>query len=143
MITLNETELYIKKEEGYRRLPYKCTAGKLTIGIGFNLTDTGLSEEESEAILHMRITALRRTLSKRWPWFDKLNEARQAAMLSMAYQMGVAGLAGFKNTLAHIEAGAWEAAATNMAASKWYRQTPNRARRTAFMVRYGKFPPEW
>lgn len=137
---MNATETYIKKEEGYRRFPYKCTAGKLTIGIGFNLTDTGLSETESEAILHMRIEDLRRELAKRWPWFEKLNEARQAAMLSMAYQMGVKGLAGFKNTLAYIEAGAWEAAAKNMVASKWYRQTPNRARRTAYMIRYGTFP---
>ena len=137
---MNATETYIKKEEGYRRFPYKCTAGKLTIGIGFNLTDTGLSEAECEAILHMRIEDLRRELTRRWPWFEKLNEARQAAMLSMAYQMGVQGLAGFKNTLANIEAKAWDAAAKNMTASKWYRQTPNRARRTAYMIRYGTFP---
>ena len=52
---MDDAEKYIAAEEGYRQFPYRCTAGKLTIGYGFNLDDTGLSEPESAAILHMRI----------------------------------------------------------------------------------------
>ena len=29
---MDDTEKYIAAEEGYRQFPYRCTAGKLTIG---------------------------------------------------------------------------------------------------------------
>lgn len=140
---MDDTEKYIAAEEGYRQFPYRCTAGKLTIGYGFNLDDTGLSEAESAAILHMRIDELRTILAKRLPWFSALNEARQAALLSMAYQMGLAGLLKWQRTLGHLASGDYESAATEMVKSRWYTQTRDRARRTAYMVRYGRFPEAW
>lgn len=142
---MDDTEKYIAAEEGYRQFPYRCTAGKLTIGYGFNLDDTGLSEPESAAILHMRLGVLRTILVKYLPWFPALNEARQAALLSMAYQMGVLGLMGFTTTMRLLADGQWEEASRQMLNSRWAtKQTPERARRTAYMVRYGIFPnPSW
>ncbi len=140
---MDDTEKYIAAEEGYRQHPYRCTAGKLTIGYGFNLDDTGLSEAESAAILHMRLGVLRTILVKHLPWFPALNEARQAALLSMAYQMGLAGLLSFSTSLGLMAAGKWDEASRQMLASKWATQTRARARRTAYMVRYGRFPDPW
>lgn len=140
---MDSTEKYIAAEEGYRQFPYRCTAGKLTIGYGFNLDDTGLSVPESAAILHMRIDELRTILAKRLPWFSALNEARQAALLSMAYQMGLAGLLKWQRTLGHLASGDYESAATEMVKSRWYTQTRDRARRTCYMMRYGRFPDPW
>lgn len=140
---MDDTEKYIAAEEGYRQFPYRCTAGKLTIGYGFNLDDTGLSEPESAAILHMRLGVLRTILVKYLPWFPALNEARQAALLSMAYQMGVSGLLSFSTSLGLMAAGHWDEASRQMLASKWATQTRARARRTAYMVRYGRFPEPW
>lgn len=57
----------------------------------------------------------------------------------MAYQMGVAGLAGFKNTLAMIADGDFGGAASGMLNSKWAKQTPNRARRHADVMRTGTY----
>lgn len=140
---MDDTEKYIAAEEGYRQFPYRCTAGKLTIGYGFNLDDTGLSEPESAAILHMRIDELRDKLKSRFPWFAGLVPARQAALLSMAYQMGLAGLLKWQHTLGYVASGDYEAAAAEMVKSRWYTQTRARARRTAYMVRYGRFPDPW
>lgn len=140
---MDDTEKYIAAEEGFRQHPYRCTAGKLTIGYGFNLDDTGLSEAESAAILHMRLGVLRTILAKYLPWFPALNEARQAALLSMAYQMGVSGLLSFSTSLGLMAAGQWDEASRQMLASKWATQTRARARRTAYMVRYGRFPEPW
>lgn len=137
---MDDTEKYIAFEEGFRQFPYRCTSNRLTIGYGFNLDDTGLSEPESAAILHMRLDDLRTILAKRLPWFPALCEARKAALLSMAYQMGVGGLMSFKNTLALMAAGKWTEASGQMLKSKWATQTKARARRTAYMVRYGLFP---
>lgn len=136
---LTPTESYIKREEGYRRHMYKCTAGKTTIGIGLNL-EAGLPEDEAEAILRLRLDKLRRELAQALPWFADLNEARQAALLSMSFQMGLKGALGFKTTLALMAKDKWAEASRQMLSSKWAGQTPARAKRTAYMVRYGKFP---
>ena len=39
------------RHEGLRLKPYRCTAGKLTIGIGRNLDDCGISQKEAYALL--------------------------------------------------------------------------------------------
>lgn len=137
---MTPTEQYLIDEEGYQQHPYRCTSGKLTIGIGFNLDDTGLSMEESLLILRHRIIRIRGALRKKWRWYDSLCEARQAVLVGMAYQMGLAGLYKFSTTLANVERGDYEAASRHMLASKWARQTPARAQRAAYMMRYGKFP---
>ena len=41
----------IKRHEGLRLKPYKCTAGKTTIGYGRNLTNVGISESEALIML--------------------------------------------------------------------------------------------
>ena len=121
---------------------YKCPSGKWTIGIGLNL-EAGLPEDEAEAILRLRLDKLKARLGAELPWFSSLNEARQAALLSMAYQMGLAGLLKWQRTLGHVASGDYEAAAAEMVKSRWYTQTQGRARRTAYMVRYGRFPDPW
>ena len=93
-----------------------------------------------ELLRHAGQVLTRRALLERLEWFPKLNEARQAALLSMAYQMGLSGLLGFRRTLATMASGDWEKASREMLNSKWARQTPERAQRTAYIIRYGKFP---
>ena len=102
--------------------------------------DAGMPFDEAVLLMRHRIDKIRRALLERLEWFPKLNEARQAALLSMAYQMGLSGLLSFKRTLASIAAGDYEQASREMLDSKWARQTPERAQRTAYMMRYGKFP---
>ena len=72
-----------------------------------------------------------------------LDEARTAVLVSMAYQMGVAGLAQFKNTLSLIEHKHFDDAAKAMLDSKWAKQTPNRAKRHAEQMRSGLWCPEY
>lgn len=137
----NDTERFIVAQEGYESKPYRCTAGKLTIGIGWNL-DAGITERAALLVFRDQIKTITDALTVKFPWFGSLCEARRAALISMAFQMGLAGLYGFKQTLAYVEAGQYEAAAAGMLASKWARQTPRRARETAYMMRYGRFPED-
>ena len=136
---LTAEEAYIHSEEGYRNKPYRCTSGKLTIGIGWNL-DEGIAWEDAVMMFRSQLQRIRSSLSRRLPWFADLEEARQAALVSMAFQMGVTGLMGFKNTLKLIERGDYEGAGKAMLDSRWAKQTPTRAQRTAYMMRYGQFP---
>ncbi|ECX3247832.1 glycoside hydrolase family protein, partial [Salmonella enterica subsp. enterica serovar Kentucky] len=66
------------------------------------------------------------------------NPARRDILISMAYQMGVSGLAGFKNTLAMVAEGNYAGAANGMLSSLWAKQTPERAKRHAEVMRTGE-----
>lgn len=130
----------IKADEGCVLHAYKDTLGYTTIGYG-RLIDKrkkgGISEDEAEYLLENDIDRKLVDLRSRLPWFDNLDDARQGVLLNMAFQMGVGGLMGFRNTLAKIEAGDYEGAASNMLKSKWSKQTPNRANRMAEQMRTG------
>jgi len=73
------------------------------------------------------------------PWLDSLNEPRKAVLIGMAFQMGTAGLLGFKNTLAAIRDQRWANAAALMLRSRWAEQTPARARRMARQIETGEW----
>lgn len=71
---------------------------------------------------------------------DKGEEVRANALLDMAYNMGVAGLLTFRNTLRLVEAGDYVKAAANMRQSKWYRQVGRRSRAVCAMMETGRYP---
>src|SRR3546814_3926036 len=76
-----------------------------------------------------------------WPAWQavKADPVRATALLSMAFQMGAAGLAGFKNSLKLVEQKRWAEAAANMMLSKWAKQTPERAARVTKMIETGAY----
>ena len=120
----------IKRDEGFRSLPYKCTAGCLTIGYGTNL-DAGLSEKEAEYLLQSRLNDSCDELLTALPWVNDTHAECQRVLSNMTYQMGLTRLLKFKKTLAAMEAGNWQEAKAEMLDSNWARQTPNRANRLA------------
>lgn len=123
--------------EGMRRKPYRCTAGKLTIGVGRNLDDRGISPDEAMYMLANDIRDSRRELSAAFPWFDKLDEVRQAVLIDMCVNLGLSRLQGFRNTLSLIGVGKYEAAAQEMLNSKWAEQVGRRAQRLSRMMATG------
>ena len=67
--------------------------------------------------------------------YNKASNKRKAIIISMAYQMGCAGLAQFTTTLGHMANGNWAKASTSMMDSLWARQTPNRAKRHSYVIK--------
>lgn len=132
----------LRLHEGERLKPYRCTAGKLTIGVGRNLEDRGISREESAMLLANDIANEERELVRALPWVAKLDEVRQRVLLDMSFNLGIAGLLGFKNTLATIQEGNYQRAAAMMLDSKWAGQVGARAERLARMMATGKDPRE-
>jgi lysozyme len=127
----------LKRDEGVRLFPYKDTVGKWTIGVGRNLDDVGISLDEAEYLLRNDIRKVEAD-ARKYPWYAGLNDARKAVVLSMIFNMGAEGFAGFKNTIASIAAGNYEDAASRMLRSKWSSQVGNRAVRLAAMMRTGE-----
>lgn len=127
------------RHEGLRLKPYRCTAGKLTIGIGRNLDDRGISQKEAYAMLERDIQDCEQWLIDEIPEvYNKLDEVRQSVLLNMCFNMGIKGLLEFKNTLSFIGAGDWERASNNMLASKWAKQVGMRAIELSEMMRKGQ-----
>lgn len=125
--------------EGMRRKPYRCTAGKLTIGVGRNLDDRGISPDEAMYMLANDIRDSRRELSAAFSWFDKLDEVRQAVLIDMCVNLGLSRLQGFRNTLALVGVGKYEAAAQEMLDSKWAEQVGRRSQRLSRMMATGRW----
>ncbi|MGF1850115.1 glycoside hydrolase family protein [Vibrio lentus] len=129
----------IKKHEGLRLKPYRCSVGKLTIGYGRNLSDNGITLEEAEQLLQHNIDEVIQQ-AQTLPFFSALNEVRQAVIVDMIFNMGLPRFQEFKKTIALIEQQAWQAAANEMLNSRWARQVGNRSQTLSDMMRYGTEP---
>ena len=142
MISRDAMVRQLRLHEGERLKPYRCTAGKLTIGVGRNLEDRGITREEAAYLLANDIAAEERELLRALPWVAKLDDVRQRVLLDMAFNLGVVGLLAFKRTLATIQAGDYQRAAAMMLDSKWAGQVGQRAERLSRMMATGKDPRE-
>ena len=123
--------------EGLKLKPYRCTEGKLTIGVGRNLDDKGISELEALYLLWNDIKDVMDALD-RYAWYRQLDPVRQKALIDMAFNLGLGGLMQFKKMIAAIELGDYGAAADQMLDSRWARQVKTRADRLAEMMRTGE-----
>jgi lysozyme len=126
------------RHEGLRLKPYRCTAGKLTIGIGRNLDDCGISQSEAYVMLINDIMNCEKQLQAKIPdIYNGLDEVRKSVLLNMCFNLGISGLLGFKNTLEFIKVGDWERAANNMLVSRWAKQVGRRAIELSELMRKG------
>lgn len=125
------------RDEGIRYFPYRDTVGKITIGVGRNLTDRGISAAEAKILLDNDIAACATELDDALPWWRGLDEPRQHVLVNMCFNLGIQGLTGFQRTLAHVQAGRWDEAAEAMLDSRWSRQVGQRAVRLAETMRTG------
>jgi lysozyme len=128
----------LARDEGRRLKPYTDTVGKLTIGVGRNLTDRGLSDGEVDHLLDQDIALSEAELDKVAPWWREMSGVRQRVLLNMHFNMGWPRLSNFKNTLGAMQAGDYAKAADGMLASVWAQQVGQRAVRLAKMMRTGE-----
>lgn len=138
-------------EEGYKESPYLDTLGYPTVAGGIRIGPKGASLSNytfrvprtvGDAWKQVIVDQKANEMSQRpsiAAAMNACNPPRRDVLISMAYQMGVDGLAGFKNTLKLIADGNFTAAADGMLNSLWAKQTPNRAKRHADVMRTGSY----
>ncbi|MDP3115465.1 MAG: glycoside hydrolase family protein [Candidatus Cloacimonadaceae bacterium] len=137
-ILLQKVKEQLLRHEGLKLKPYRCTAGKLTIGVGRNLDANGISQKEAIYLLENDILHCETELLEHIPLvYLRLNDIRKSVLLNMCFNLGITGLMGFKNTLAFIGAGDFERAANNMLVSKWAKQVGRRAIELSELMRKG------
>ena len=125
------------KHESYKQFPYTDITGHLSIGIGRNLSDRGISTSEAFYLLDEDIMYFTGKLNHFLKFFSKLDENRQIALIDMCFNVGVQGFLNFTQMILALEAHDYPRAANEMLNSKWAEQVGDRAIALANIVRTG------
>lgn len=126
----------IKKHEGFSNVPYKCPAGKQTIGWGHNIDAHPLPKdiegylfakgyilpEHAERLLSADIEMATQDCRQLYPGFDGFSDKRRAALIDFLYNIGIVRAKGFKLMQKAILAGDWNEAAEQVRDSAYWRQ---------------------
>ena len=124
-------------DEGLKLKPYKCSAGKITIGVGRNIQEIGITKEEALYLLDNDIDRVEQELDRSFTWWRTMSERRQRALANMCFNLGLKTLLGFKNMLSAMERKDFETAANEAIDSDWYNQVKDRSKRIVEMIRKG------
>jgi lysozyme len=126
------------RHEGMELKVYKDSLGIETIGIGRNLVDRGVTEEEARYLCNNDIEIVERELVQSFPIVSSLNDTRIRVLLDMAFNVGLPRLRGFKRMWAALDNQDYVEAAKEMLDSKWARQVKTRAYTLARMMESGE-----
>jgi lysozyme len=134
----SKLEEMLIRHEGLKLKPYRCTAGKITIGVGRNIQDNGITEAEAKMMLRYDIEVARIPLLK-FKWFINLNDARKDAIINMVFNLGLTKFLKFKDTIKFLESENYTQAAKEMRDSEWAKQVGLRAIELAKIIEIGKY----
>ena len=129
----------LKRHEGVELKPYKDTVGKWTIGVGRNLDDIGISEQEAEMLLLNDIKEAERQLIATMPWTQELDEVRFSALLNFVFNVGIGTASKFVNAMALLKQRNYDMAADEMLNSRWSKQVGQRAIDVTEQIRTGEW----
>ena len=141
----------IKKHEGYANAPYKCPAGKTTIGWGHNVEAHPLPKdiegylfangfilpEHAERLLQADIAMATQDCQRAYFGFDQFSEARRAALIDFMFNVGLTTAMKFRKMREAISNGDWNQAATELCCSRWSNQVGDRAPEIISLVKNG------
>lgn len=126
------------RDEGMILKPYRDTVNKLTIGVGRNLDDVGISEEEARAMLNADVDRAESALRRSFTWFLTAPEPVQRGLVNMAFNMGITRLSQFGKMLSALANRDYDTAASEALKSKWATQVGARAVRIAELFESAK-----
>ena len=136
-MNIQQLSAQLEIDEGKKPRIYIDTVGKITGGIGRNLTDRAFSEDEIQLMLRNDIDMVINQLDNLFPWWKQMSDRRQQVLCNMTFNLGITKMAQFKNTLAAMQTGRYNDAADGMLASLWAKQGGARAQRLSTMMREG------
>ena len=125
--------------EGLELKPYQCTADKLTIGVGRNIEDRGITEDEARYLLKNDIKIVEDELLSKKPMVAELDAVRQRVLVDMGFNLGIPTLLKFQNMWLAIEQEDFIQASIEMMDSRWARQVGQRAHRLSEAMRIGEW----
>lgn len=131
----------LKRHEGVRSHVYLCSAGYETIGVGRNISNTGMGlfDDEVDYLLENDIARVIKELSSEYPWFTDLDDVRKDAIIDISFNLGATRLRGFRRALAAMDAADYKTASLEFLDSKWSRDVKGRSAELAYMIETGEY----
>jgi lysozyme len=123
--------------EGLEHYPYVDSMGKITIGIGYNLSARGIDIEWINKQFNEDVSYFYKQLCE-FPWYHLLNEDRQIVLIDMAF-MGWKRFLEFETMLKALEKRDYDRAAREMLESRWASEVGDRAKQLAEGMRTGVY----
>lgn len=141
----------IEKHEGRRLKPYKCTAGKNTIGVGWNMDDNPLppniasylaehgeiTDEMVNVLLKLSVMQADDDCQDLFDEFVQFSKNRRMALTDFVFQLGLTKARKFVKAVKAINECRWVDAAAEMRNSAWFKQVPDRAKEITEMIERG------
>ena len=135
----------ISKDEGVKYETYRCSLGHLTGGIGHLITEwdeeiysgsvgTVIPTQQVNDWFAKDIETTIKDCNLLFSQFNNLPDDIQHVLANMCFQLGRPRLSKFKNMIAAVEDLDWHTMADEMENSRWFKQTPNRAKRLIAIV---------
>jgi len=129
----------LRRHEGVKNTLYKCTSDKWTIGVGRNLEDVGISDDEIDYLLENDIERTEELLDEYMEWWRDLDSVRQEAMVNFVFNVGIGTAQKFKKAIAALQEQDYDTAADEMMDSNWSKQVGQRAEEVTEMIRTGEY----
>jgi len=139
---MTRLEKLLIKHEGYQKKAYEDSVGAVSIGVGRNLDELGLSDEEIMYLLNNDTIRCDKELINCFTWYSQLSRVRQEVMLMLCFNLGLTRLRKFVKALSCMERGEFSLAADHFLDSKWAKQVGNRAVELTEMLITNKYPTE-
>ena len=125
----------LMEEEGLKLFPYRCTANKLTLGVGRNIEDRGISDITAIQMLEEDIALCVNELERNISWWSEVPDGLQEVLIDLCFNMGISKLMLFTKTLQYLGSGEMVKAADELLNSRYATMVPNRAKRNADIIR--------
>lgn len=127
------------KHEGLQLKAYRCSQGKLTIGVGRNIEDLGITQGEALVLLVNDIDRIQSEAKDLIASYELLDDVRKTVVLSMIFNLGATRFSKFKNLINFVNEGNFIQAAAEMQTSLWYYQVGKRAEDLYQMMLTGQY----
>lgn len=136
---MNNLVEQLKRHEGIRLDPYRCTSNKLTIGIGRNLDDVGITEEEAEILLMNDLKRVDQQIKAHMPWTSELTQVRYEALMNFVFNVGIGTALKFQNAMEALKQSDYDTASAELLNSRWASQVGARSQEIANQIRTGEY----
>lgn len=133
---LKEIKDRLIKAEGLALFPYECSAKppRTSIGVGRNLIDVGISEDEAMYMLDNDIKRVLEELDQHWDVWRTFPVDAQMVCVDLVFNLGITGFMRFSRTRYYMENGDFLAASEELLRSKYHIQLPRRSEDNSRML---------
>tara|TARA_R100000781_G_C4011847_1_gene103952 strand:+ start:145 stop:603 length:459 start_codon:yes stop_codon:yes gene_type:complete len=119
--------------------PGTTVQGNITIGIGRDIQNFGLSEDEIQMLLKNDIKRVIEE-ARNFSFYQELNQTRKIVILSMLFNLGLTRFNKFVKFKKAVQAKSYDVAAMEMRDSLYYRQLSHRVEKLAVWMDSGNMP---